>query len=59
MNFPSYLGQPLNLYNGSTELAVEIDKLKLIIQHQAELLEQKERELTTLKEVIQLIKEKN
>ena len=45
----------INLYNGSTELAMEIDKLKLIIQHQHELLEQKERELITLKEMIQIL----
>ena len=37
----------------------EIDKLKLIIQHQHELLEQKERELITLKEMIQILREKN
>lgn len=37
-------------------LAIEIDKLKLIISHQKELLAQKQGELDTLKDVIVVLK---
>lgn len=46
----------INLYAGNaSELAAEIEKLKLIIQHKDELLAQKDRELTAKEKIIELL----
>ena len=46
-------------YSSSNVLSAENEKLKLIIQHQDELLTQKENELATLKLVLDLLKKQN
>lgn len=48
----------ITLYNGS-QTEAEIEKLQLIIQYQAELLAQKDRELETLRAVIPLIRKES
>ncbi len=42
--------------NGDAKMASEIEKLKLTIHHKDELLQQKEQELQTMREVISLLK---
>ena len=46
-----------NMYrNNATELIMEIEKLKLMLQHKDELLAQKERELVAKEEIIMLLR---
>lgn len=44
---------------GSTELAFEIQKLQLIINHKDEAIEYQKREIANLKEMIELLKTRN
>lgn len=44
------------IYSSSTDLQLEIEKLKLIIQHKDELLAQKDRELAAKDEIIALLR---
>ena len=46
--------QGSNFYNAEQELLLEIEKLKVTLQHKEELLSQKERELTNLYSIIEL-----
>lgn len=48
--------QGSNFYNAEQELLLEIEKLKVTLQHKEELLSQKERELTNLYSIIELLK---
>lgn len=43
-------------YTCNTDVAIEIEKLNLLLTHQKELVAQKDAEITALKEVIQLLK---
>lgn len=45
--------------NGDEHLQMEIEKLKLIIEHKDELLQTQQREIETLKEMIELLKAKS
>lgn len=48
----------LNYYAGGDEqMATEMEKLKLTIRHQEELLQQKEQELQTLRDVLAILKQ--
>ena len=49
-----------NGYNiiGSAGLAFEIEKLQLSLEHQKILLQQKDKDIARLEEIIQLLKEK-
>lgn len=44
--------------NGDEHLQMEIEKLKLIIEHKDELLQTQQREIEILKEMIELLKSK-
>lgn len=50
-------GTNIHLY-GSTELAMELDKLKLIIEHKDEMLAQKQHEIEMYKEMLAMFKNK-
>lgn len=45
--------------SGSTELAFEIEKLQLIIQHDKEMLAQKDKDIERLETIIELLKKPN
>ena len=44
-------------YYGSSDLAAEIEKLKLIVAHKDEIIEQKNKELAAQQEIIALLKQ--
>ena len=47
-----------NIYDSQIQMAAEIDKLQLMLKHQAEMLAQKDRELEALQEIIRLMRER-
>lgn len=49
-------GSQSNYYGNSEKLTAEIERLNLIIQHQAELLQQKENENALLKTLVEALK---
>lgn len=46
------------IYSSSTDLQLEIEKLKLIVQHKDEIIAQKDRELAAKDEIIALLRNK-
>lgn len=55
--YDNYQQQNSTHYHSSDKLIAENEKLKLIIQHKDELLAQKENELMTLKNVLDMLKQ--
>lgn len=49
--------QGSNFYHGEQELQIEIEKLKLMLKHKDELLEQQNRELEMLKDMLACLKQ--
>ena len=49
--------QGSNFYHGEQELQIEIEKLKLMLKHKDELLEQQNRELEMLKDMLAFLKQ--
>ncbi|WP_165090796.1 helix-turn-helix domain-containing protein [Neisseria yangbaofengii] len=47
-----------NYYSSNEAVVTELEKMKLIVAHKDELLQQKENEISALKEIIGLLKQK-
>ncbi|MEG9487204.1 helix-turn-helix transcriptional regulator [Mannheimia indoligenes] len=46
-----------NYYSSSDNLNIDLEKLKLVVQHKDEIIEQKNAEIKALKEIITLLKD--